>query len=229
MPEWITWLVRLALLGAVILLTVEVRRLRRQVSGRDDREAARARHAEETEQQVLDLLGHRRERRPDPHDQGQKHRRLWLLPPAAVGVLMGAVGWVKHWSGPIAGAVAGAAAVTLFFITSSASSPHAMHEPPAPVPPYTTTTTVRWPSSTSELPPLTTTAAPTTSTTTPSTPALTEDMTPQAAPPLPTVTTTVTEDGHGKHGASISKTKVTGSKTTSCLLRLDLLLGVCVD
>lgn len=150
MPAPVDWFIRLLVPALLLLLTVEVRRLRREVHRRDDRDA-------EVAKQTQRLMSRRR---PNPAEGKEARRRRFWVPSVALLAAVG--GWARHYSGPVAGVVSTAAAVTLLVVAGSGGSTHHDGRAPVPVAPAT-----------SELPPSPT---PTTSTTSPTA--------------LPTITTT---------------------------------------
>lgn len=217
MPAPVDWTIRLVVLAALLTLLVEVRRLRREVRARDARDA-------EVAGQVQRLMSRRR---PNPEeDDENRRRRFWMVIPSVA--FLAAVGtWAKHYSGPIAGVVSTAAAVTLFVIAGSGGSTHHEGQVPDPIAPVPTS---EMPRSTTAPPPATTTtgAGPVPVTAVTFTPAalaptgmLTTTTGMPSATTVPTATITTT--------TSLPPTS-TPTSTTPCLLdvKLDPLLRLCV-
>jgi hypothetical protein len=133
------WILVFTLLVAVLpaINLINLLRLRQELRERD-------RHDEAVERQVADLLAQRRPRPPDgPDEDGGGHRHLRSIPPAAVAVLAGVVGWLRRNPAHTATAAMGTAAVTVAVAVGSTTAvDDAMPEPPQPSPilgPPTTT------------------------------------------------------------------------------------------
>jgi hypothetical protein len=222
----ITWIVIGVLaLGSVVAWTL----LRIRINALERRLEESARAEAEAETRIMELLGHRVEKRAVNGGPEKRRRHLWLVP--ALAALATAAGWLRqHPHQVIAGAAAGVSAVALGLLVVSGAGGSSRAEPPEPAP---IITAPRTPSSVTPLPPSVSSPARQPSSTPGGGTPIGSVAATQGMLPPPTTVPTATRTATSRPPLPTSTTLVPPVPTTTtagCLLdvSLDPLLGLCV-